>query len=95
MKANQRIGSLMMIGGLLVAATLNSGCASIGARATHDLAKTATGSAGKLPPYPGVITGVACAVTHPLSAPFFAVDLPLSAAVDTVLLPHDIVQLTK
>lgn len=76
---------------------LNTGCGSFICRLGHDLG----GSNAKLGVYPGVRTDTVIIFTAPvrtfdgdplalLTVPFFAADMPLSAVLDTGLLPHDL-----
>jgi len=83
-------------------AMMTTGCSTIAMRLGHEF----SGSNAKLWPAPGVTVDVLGVLTSPvrtftgeptalLMVPYFAVDLPFSVAVDTCLLPHDIVQQCK
>jgi uncharacterized protein YceK len=80
---------------LLAIGSFTTGCATSVARVSHVLTNQMGGHSGKLPPYPGLVLGVPGAVKNPEWIPCVIVDLPFSAAADTVLLPYDLYQLTK
>lgn len=99
----KRIALVAVIGTI---ALLCVGCGSLAGRIGHGLSRDICGTTGELGVYPGVRTDATIVFTAPIRTfdgdptamlwvPFWMADLPLSAAVDTCLLPHDIIRDTK
>jgi uncharacterized protein YceK len=95
MKTISTQSNVLTIAVLLAVGSFTTGCATSVARLSHVLTNQMGGHSGKLPPYPGLVVGVPAAVKNPEWIPCVIVDLPFSAAADTVLLPYDLYQLAK